>query len=51
MKEKMIYNDELITDAEMMVIEGLCLVNASSKKYPIFKRYSFFSERHLICKN
>lgn len=48
-RKDMVYNEKLISGAEMMAIEGLVLTEASDKKHKVFKRCKVF--KNLICKN
>jgi len=50
-KDRMTFDKKLTSNAEMMVIEGICLVNASTNKKPLFKKVSIMGEDCLLCKN
>jgi len=50
-KDMMTFNKKLTSNAEMMVLEGICLVNASYSFNPIFKKVQLIGTDILICKN
>ena len=50
-KDLMIFNKMQTSNAEMLVLEGVCLVNASADKKPLFQRVKIMNEDRLICKN
>jgi len=50
-KDWMSFDEKLTSNAEMMVIEGICLVNASTNKKPLFKKVELMGMDQLICKN
>ena len=50
-KDNMTFDKKLTSQAEMMVIEGICLVNASANKKPILKKIKVMGSQQLLCKN
>lgn len=50
-KDRMVFNDKLTSNEEMMVIEGLCLTNASEDGNALFKKIIILGEDTLICMN
>jgi len=50
-KDRMSFNEKLTSNAEMMVIEGICLVNASANKKPLFKKVKIMGIEQMLCKN